>query len=163
LHWPQLVGTAGHFIRIEVRPESHDKNHVAFRTVDRNSLHFVPENVHYMTRMHSTKSPMRRWPMAVMCNILDLVCVNAWILFNKETGRKISRRDFIHTLANKVAGPRVPSGPALKRRNCTVRKVARTIKPSTLGYNFKTVVNFLEEGTFWYQYLVLFNLQETCP
>ena len=44
-----------------------------------------------MARMHSTKSPMRRWPMAVWCNILDLAGVNAWILFSKETGRKISR------------------------------------------------------------------------
>jgi len=100
--------------------------------------------LHSMARMHSTKSPMRLWPMAVMCNILDLACVNTWILFNKETGCTISRRDFIHTLAihliqpemerrrNKVAGPRVPSGPALnvfrKRRNCIVRKGCKNNK-----------------------------------
>ena len=60
-----------------------------------------------MARMHSTKSPMRRWPMAVWCNILDLAGVNAWILLNKETGRKITRWDFIHTLAINLINPEI--------------------------------------------------------
>jgi len=58
-----------------------------------------------MARMQ--KSPMRRWPMAVWCNILDLASVNAWILFSKETGRKISRWDFIHTLALDLINPEI--------------------------------------------------------
>jgi len=61
-------------LHAEVVPESHDKYHVA---VDRTHLHFVPENVHYMARLLSAKSPMRRWPMAVLCNMLDFACVYA--------------------------------------------------------------------------------------
>jgi len=34
---------------------------------------------------------------------------------------------------------------------------------STLGHNFKTVVNFLDEGKLWYHFLALFNLEEMCP
>jgi len=34
---------------------------------------------------------------------------------------------------------------------------------STLGYNFKTAVNFLDEGKLWYHFLALFNLEGTCP
>jgi len=34
---------------------------------------------------------------------------------------------------------------------------------STLGYNFKTVVNFQDEGKLWYYFLALFNLEEMCP
>jgi hypothetical protein len=94
-----------------------------------------------MARMHSTKSPMRRWPMAVWCNILDLAGVNAWILFSKETGRKISRWDFIHTLALDLINPEVErrrqvehpiAGPGCyvsrKRRNCAVRKGCKNNK-----------------------------------
>jgi len=33
----------------------------------------------------------------------------------------------------------------------------------TLGYNFKTVVHFLDEGKFWYHFLALFNIEGTCP
>jgi len=32
---------------------------------------------------------------------------------------------------------------------------------STVGYKFKSVVNFLDEGKFWYYYLVLFNSHGT--
>ena len=94
-----------------------------------------------MARMHSTKSPMRRWPMAVWCNILDPAGVNAWILFNKETGRKISRLDFMHTLALDLINPEIerrrqverPSaGPGCnvsrKCRNCAVRKGCKNNK-----------------------------------
>jgi len=91
-------------VNLEVLPESHDKRLVV---IDRTRLHFVPENVHYMASLHSAKSPMRRWTMAVMCNILDLACVNAWILFNKETDRKISQWDFIHTLEINFIQPKM--------------------------------------------------------
>ena len=60
-----------------------------------------------MARMYSTKSAMRRWPMAVWCNILDLSGVNAWILYKKETGNMISRWDFMHTLAMDLINPEI--------------------------------------------------------
>jgi len=33
---------------------------------------------------------------------------------------------------------------------------------STLGYNFKTVIH-IDEVKFWYHFLALFSLEETCP
>jgi len=32
-----------------------------------------------------------------------------------------------------------------------------------LGYNFQTVVHFLDEGKLWYHFHALFNLERTCP
>ena len=61
-----------------------------------------------MARMHSTKSPMRRWPMAVFCNIYDIAGgVNAWIIFCKETGSTISRWNFLHMLATNLIKPEI--------------------------------------------------------
>jgi len=34
---------------------------------------------------------------------------------------------------------------------------------STLGYNFDTVVNFLDEGKFWYHFLTFFILRRNVP
>ncbi|KAK7915662.1 hypothetical protein WMY93_011423 [Mugilogobius chulae] len=53
-----------------------------------------------MLRMYSVKAATRRWPVAVFYNILDMAAVNAWILYKKCMGSKISRRDFIFELAN---------------------------------------------------------------
>jgi hypothetical protein len=84
-----------------------------------------------MARMHSTKSPMRRWPMAVFCNILDLAAINAWIIFRKETGKQISRWDFLHGLALSLIEPEIGRRhgtfaepgpqPSRKRRTCAIR------------------------------------------
>jgi len=55
--------------------------------------------------------------MAVWCNILDLAGVNAWILFSKETGRKINRWDFIHTLALDLINPEIERRRQVERRS----------------------------------------------
>ena len=34
-------------------------------------------------------------PLAVWTNVLDIAALNAWIIFRKTTGSKVSRRDFI--------------------------------------------------------------------
>ena len=52
-----------------------------------------------MARQYSVKAGTRRWPVAVFYNILDLVCINAFVLYKKKTGDSISRRDFIFKLA----------------------------------------------------------------
>jgi hypothetical protein len=62
-----------------------------------------------MCRQTSTKAGCRRWPLAVFYNILDLAAVNAWIIFCKATGRNISRRTFIISLANQLASTSPPS------------------------------------------------------
>ena len=46
----------------------------------------------FMCRQLSTRAACRRWLLVVFCNILDLAGVNAFVLFRKSTGRRISRR-----------------------------------------------------------------------
>ena len=55
-----------------------------------------------MARQYSVKASTRRWPVAVFYNILDLACINAFVLYKKKTGGSISRRDFIFKLACKL-------------------------------------------------------------
>ena len=48
-----------------------------------------------MARQYTTHSASRRWPLAVWTKVLDIASLNAWIIFRKTTGSKVSRRDFI--------------------------------------------------------------------
>lgn len=52
-----------------------------------------------MARKYSVKAPIRRWPVAVFYNILDMAAINAFILFRKCTTERMSRRNFIMQLA----------------------------------------------------------------
>ena len=52
-----------------------------------------------MARQYLVKAGTRRWQVAVFYNILDLACINAFVLYKKKTGDSISRRDFIFKLA----------------------------------------------------------------
>ena len=56
-----------------------------------------------MSRKYSVKSKSRRWPLQVFFNILDLVGINAWILYKETTGERISRQDFLLKLAENLA------------------------------------------------------------
>jgi len=80
-------------------------------------LLIAPAHVHYMDRMHSTKSLMRRWSIAVMCNILDL---------DPPMGLYSNTSDKSHPTGN---GTSSQQGPALnitrKRRNCIARKCCK--------------------------------------
>lgn len=55
-----------------------------------------------MCRQLSTRAACRRWPLAVFYNILDLAGINAFVLFRKSTGRRISRRHFLFQLSNEL-------------------------------------------------------------
>ena len=55
-----------------------------------------------MARMYSTRSPSRRWPLAVWGNMLDIAAINAKVLFEKATGNKLSRRQFILQLIDNL-------------------------------------------------------------
>ena len=48
-----------------------------------------------MAHQYSVKAGTRGWPVAVICIILDLACINAFVLYWKGTGNFISRQDFI--------------------------------------------------------------------
>ena len=48
-------------------------------------------NVAYlMACQNSVKVGIRRWLVAVFYNALDLICINAFVLYKKRTGRSIS-------------------------------------------------------------------------
>ena len=46
-----------------------------------------------MARQYLVKADTCRWPVAVFYNILDLAGINAFVLYKKRTGDKVSRRD----------------------------------------------------------------------
>ena len=72
-------------------------------------------------------SQVRRWPLAMFFNVLDMAAINAFILFRKVTGRNLSRRQFLKELVVDLVTPsKQPVQPfgdiinkcAQKRRQC---------------------------------------------
>ena len=57
-----------------------------------------------MARKYTAHTSSRRWPLAVRTNILDIAALNAWIVYKKASGRKISRRKFILQLIEGLRG-----------------------------------------------------------
>ena len=55
-----------------------------------------------MTRLYSTRSASRRWPLTVWGNILDIAAINARVIFMKSTGTQISRRNFLLKLIEEL-------------------------------------------------------------
>ena len=45
-----------------------------------------------MARRYSVKAGTNRWPVAVFYNILDLACINAFVLCKERTGDYIKAR-----------------------------------------------------------------------
>ena len=89
--------------------------------------------VDQMTRIYSTKSASRRWPVAVWCNMLDIAAINGWVIFKKCTNSNVSRRDFVFKLVTQLCHPRtgtvsdtptsvegLPQPVSLKRRHCAI-------------------------------------------
>lgn len=84
-----------------------------------------------MARASSVKSGVRRWPLALFFNVVDLAAINAYVLFRKVTGRSVTRRQFLKELAKALvcshqrfraispSGDNTPAtGISLKRRQC---------------------------------------------
>ena len=55
-----------------------------------------------MARQYTAKAGTRLWPVAVFYNILDLACINAYVLYRKNIGDAISRRNFMFQLATEL-------------------------------------------------------------
>ena len=55
-----------------------------------------------MVRTYSTRCATRRFPVGVWCNVLDLEAQNSWIIYKKSTGKKISRKQFLLELVEKL-------------------------------------------------------------
>ena len=69
-----------------------------------NKTKYGVDVVDQMARKYSMKAGSFRWPIQVFFNILDLVAINAWILYKEYTRSKISRKEFIFCLAEELAG-----------------------------------------------------------
>ena len=55
-----------------------------------------------MARQYLFKADTCWWPVAVFYNILDLASINAFVLYKKRTGDRVSRRDFLFKLATEL-------------------------------------------------------------
>ena len=93
-----------------------------------------------MLRQYSTHTASRRWSFAVWTNILDIATLNSWVIYQKVTGEKISRRDFIldlvESLRTKYVAERALLRPDAisndlqppKRQKCAVKGCVNTTK-----------------------------------
>jgi len=60
-----------------------------------------------MAKKYTCKNRTWRWPINSVQNTLDLAAINPWVLYKQITNENISCREFIHTLAEDLAGPKV--------------------------------------------------------
>ncbi|KAJ8875573.1 hypothetical protein PR048_023469 [Dryococelus australis] len=56
-----------------------------------NTTKFGVDIMDQMARKYSVKSLPRYWPVNVFFNVLNLACINSWILYKDVTGRNIRR------------------------------------------------------------------------
>ena len=58
--------------------------------------------VDQMARQCTVKAGTRWWPVAVFYNILDLACINTFLLYKKKIADAIFRRNFMFQLPTEV-------------------------------------------------------------
>jgi len=80
-----------------------------------------------MCRQMSTKAACRRWPLAVFYNILDMACVNAYVIFAKATGSRMSRRKFIYQLSEELIGATVVENDGQQPAAQTAQKLGKRV------------------------------------
>ena len=89
-----------------------------------------------MARQCSVKAGTRWWPVAVFYNILGLAGINAFVLHKKQTGDKISRRDFLFKFTTELREDYIVEDQAetLLLLNLTnYRHLLKTPKPRSLN------------------------------
>lgn len=69
---------------------------------DYNSKKVGVDLIDQMAKFYSVKAPTRRWPMQVFYNIINLACINSWILYKSVNKSNISRRDFLIKLIEEI-------------------------------------------------------------
>ena len=72
-----------------------------------------------MARHGLVKAGTRQWPVAVFYDILDKAGFNAFVLYKKRTGDKVSRRDSLFKLATELCDDYVVERSS---RNATIAK-----------------------------------------
>ena len=61
-----------------------------------------------MAQYHTCKSATRRWPVTVFFNIIDCACINAFVIYRRVTGHRLSRREFLLQLIKEMCGNLLP-------------------------------------------------------
>ena len=89
-----------------------------------------------MARQYSVKVGTHWWPIAVFYNILGLAGINAFVLYKKQTGDKISRRDFLFKFAPELREDYIVEDQAktlLLLDLTNYRQLLKTPKPRSLN------------------------------
>ena len=89
-----------------------------------------------MARQCLVKADTRWWPVAVFYNILGLAGINAFVLYKKQTGNKISRRDFLFKFATELREDYIVEDQAetlLLLDLTNYRQLLKTPKPRSLN------------------------------
>jgi hypothetical protein len=67
-----------------------------------NSTKFGVDVFYQMARQCSVNSVSRVWPLNFFFRVLDIATISAWILYKEFTGNKMSRQNFIVSLADEL-------------------------------------------------------------
>ena len=94
-----------------------------------------------MSRLYSTRSASRRWPLTVWGNILDIVAINARVIFMKSTGMQISRRNFLLKLIEELTAKQttMQSRESSDKPICSVNSTRKRRRCSVYGCENATV------------------------
>ena len=57
-----------------------------------------------MTTKYSVKAASRRWPVHVFSNVFNLVIINNWVLYQEICRSRISRREYMQSVAEELCG-----------------------------------------------------------
>ena len=98
-----------------------------------------------MARQYLVKAGTRRWPVAVFYNMLDLACINAFVLYKERTVDSISRRDFILKLATELRKDHLAERKT--RRSASKQELSRTSKKSLKRKQCQVAVNCKQNKT----------------
>ena len=69
-----------------------------------------------IAKKYTCRTGTQRWPIHSFQNTLNLAAINACVLFEKITNKKLSRRDFIRTLTEALAYPQVQKQKGISGR-----------------------------------------------
>ena len=101
-----------------------------------NKSKFGVDVANQTARQCSVKAGTRWWPVAVFYNILGLTGINSFVLYKKQTGDKISRRDFLFQFATEQREDYIVEDQAetlLLLDLTNYRQLLKTPKPRSLN------------------------------
>ena len=84
-----------------------------------------------MLKAYSTKAATRRWPLAVFFNLIDIVCLDAFIICREADIVKNSRRQFLISLGESLSGSMKNDTKAPTSSHDRKRKSSPPVQPSS--------------------------------